>query len=212
MSRDGTGGDILSEKGGRYKRNVYAISLIATVLLITGAELAKVKLFGVGFPTDKAGNLLTGKESMAWTILLLIMALQWSQLIYYAWSDHRAWQKSVFANFLISANFICFGWQEGRPGPIYEKGGTWTCNGQDPTITDGSIIKTRYRLTRIDSGVADTAVDVWEADRQTVRGSLLMYWTIDFGLPAFWGLLVIVSMLYKALEWGWLNSIKLLFA
>lgn len=186
LSRDETGGDILSEKGGRYKRNVYAINLIASILILADAKLGGASLFSVQLPESP------GRETIAWSILFLILAHQWAQLIYYGWSDYRNWHMSVLANIQMRPRLIYFGCPIGTKTTYADN--VVMCVVTNIEFTE-SVIK--YSLKNLDNPGNINTINLYTSVRTTVKASLNMFWSLDFGIPVLWGIWVFIAIITK---------------
>ena len=116
---DNTGASILGERGARYKRNILAASLIATVLYLTNATLGDVTLFGISLSN------VEDKEAAAWTIFFAILSYQWVMLAYHGWTDWRGWQQHIRQVYSFSPRHVAFWmingiiwWEGGAPSGL----------------------------------------------------------------------------------------------
>ena len=99
MVEDAATANILGERGLRYKRNVLAASLVATVILWAGTSLGDVSIFGVSLVRSEIEN----KEAVAWGVLFAILGYQWLMLTYYGLTDWRIWRQLIRVSYSLPA-------------------------------------------------------------------------------------------------------------
>ena len=177
--------NILGERGIRYKRNILAASLIATVLYLTNAALGDVSLFGVSLSN------VEDKEAAAWKIFFVILIYHWIMLAYYGWTDWLIWQQRVRIEFKFSVRNLAFWisartvlWQGGVPSKLI----VFKTNKRP----EGLAWEARYKTTQ------DNGVFRYD-DRARIRWRLFAFLTIEFGLPFLWGLACLYLALTKIL-------------
>jgi len=195
---DVSAANILGERGIRYKRNILAASLIATVLYWTEASLGEVSLFGVSLPN------VEDKEADAWTIFLAILSYQSVMLAYYGGGDWRVWQQHIRETFSFSPLNIAFRmrngavmWLQGVPSEqvlikidIVPHGFAWSAEAPNKAASTGSF---------------------GHIDRENIRWRLIAFLTIEFGLPFLWGLICLYIAISKILGWRVLGGAPTLF-
>ena len=179
---------ILGERGFRYKRNILAASLIATVLYLTNATLGDVTLFGISLSN------VEDKEAAAWTIFFAILGYQWVMLAYHGWTDWRIWQQHVRQDFRFSPRNVAFWmnegvvmWKGGAPSDmivhkikVHPQGVKW-------------VVRSRAGGGRTQKGVIPRSA------REHIRSRLIAFFTLEFGLPFVWGLACLILASSKIL-------------
>ena len=184
---DVSAASILGERGIRYKRNILAASLIATVLYWTKAPLGDVTLFGVSLSN------VQDKETAAWIIFFVILIYQWIMLTYYGWTDWRMWQQRVRIEFKFSVRNLAFWisnrtvlWQGGVPSKLI----VFKTNKRP----EGLEWEARHKANRTNGFIRYD-------DRAHIRWRLFAFLTIEFGLPFLWGLACLYLALAKIKGW-----------
>ncbi len=182
MAESAATANILGERGLRYKRNVLAASLVATVILWTGTSLGDVSIFGVSLGRSETEN----KEAIAWWVLFAILGYQWLMLTYYGLTDWRIWRQLIRVSYYLPAYPLFIGAKigtefkddEGKRRKILSKKKIGTTN---HWVSE----EIKHDGTPASGG---TGAYISDHDVSLVRRRLLAFFTIEFGLAFIWGL------------------------
>lgn len=182
--------NILGERGVRYKRNVLAANLVATVILWAGTSLGDVSVFGVSLAKSNIEN----RDAAAWSVLFAILGYQWIMLTYYALTDWRMWRHKIVSEYNLPLRALLLGPRVGmkflvKPGDLYkiEKISSddfeirWQAKGYPSDGTQG--------------GRHDAFLPL--VDLALIKRRFLAFVTIEFGLPFIWGLTCLALALGK---------------
>ncbi len=182
MAESAATANILGERGLRYKRNVLAASLVATVILWTGTSLGDVSIFGVSLVRSEIEN----KEAVAWGVLFAILFYQWLMLTYYGLTDWRIWRQLIPDSYHLPVYLLFIG----------AKIGTEFKDDEGKRRKIVNITKTGPRTDwmseeiKHDGTPASASMGSYFSDHDVslVRRRLLAFFTIEFGLAFIWGL------------------------
>ena len=174
--------NILGERGLRYKRNVLAASLVATVILWAGTSLGGVSIFGVSLVRSEIEN----KEAVAWGVLFAILGYQWLMLTYYGLTDWRIWRQRIRESHHLPAYPLFIGAKIGTEFKDDE--------GKRHKIVNrtkkGPRTDWMSKEIKPDGTLASGGFGAYFSDHDVslVRRRLLAFFTIEFGLAFIWGL------------------------
>ena len=182
MAESAATANILGERGLRYKRNVLAASLVATVILWAGASLGDVSIFGVSLVHSEIEN----KEAVAWGVLFAILGYQWLMLTYYGLTDWRIWRKQIRDSYYLPVYPLFIGAKIGTEfkNNVGERFKITNRTKTGPR-NDWSSKGIKHDGTLESQGFGGTFSD---HDLGLVRRRLLAFLTIEFGLAFIWGL------------------------
>ena len=182
MAESAATANILGERGLRYKRNVLAASLVATVILWTGTSLGDVSIFGVSLVRSEIEN----KEAVAWGVLFAILGYQWLMLTYYGLTDWRIWRQRIRSSYNLPAYPLFIG---AKIGTKFKDDGGKRRKIVNRTKTGPRTIwmseEIKHDGTPASGGIG---ADFSDHDVSLVRRRLLAFFTIEFGLAFIWGL------------------------
>ena len=182
MAESAATANILGERGLRYKRNVLAASLVATVILWAGTSLGEVSIFGVSLVRSEIEN----KEAVAWGVLFAILGYQWLVLTYYGLIDWRIWRQLIRVSYSLPAYPLFMGAKVGTEF-INAEGKRYKIVSKKKTgqTTDWMSAGIKHDGT---TGPGDFGAYFIDHDVSLVRRRLLAFFTIEFGLAFIWGL------------------------
>ncbi len=190
---DVSAANILGERGIRYKRNTLAASLIATVLYWTEASLGDVSLFGVSLSNAE------DKEATAWTVFFLILIYQWLMLAHYGWGDWLSWRDKISREFKFSVWAAAFWIKEGTV--MWDRGlPTNKFVTETKSVPHGLSYDAATQREK-DAGRSTHHDVIRNSDRENIRRRLLVFLTIEFGLPFLWGPACLFLALAKINGW-----------
>ncbi len=182
MAESAATSNILGERGLRYKRNVLAASLVATVILWAGTSLGDVSIFGVSLVRSEIEN----KEAVAWGVLFAILGYQWLMLTYYGLTDWRIWRQLIRVSYYLPAYPLFMGAKIGTEF-INDEGD------RRKIVSKKKIGTTTHWVSeeiKHDGTTAPGGIGAYFSDHDVslVRRRLLAFFTIEFGLAFIWGL------------------------
>ena len=182
MAETAATANILGERGLRYKRNVLAASLVATVILWAGTSLGDVSIFGVSLVRSEIEN----KEAVAWGVLFAILGYQWLMLTYYGLTDWRIWRRRIRDSYDLSVYSLFIG---AKIGTEFEDDEGKRRKIVNRTKADQST-KWMSQEIKHDGTLAAGGLGAYFSDHDVslVRRRLLAFFTIEFGLAFIWGL------------------------
>jgi len=182
MAESAATANILGERGLRYKRNVLAASLVATVILWAGTSLGDVSIFGVSLVRSEIEN----KEAGAWGVLSAILGYQWLMLTYYGLTDWLIWRQRIRDSYYLPVYPLFIG---AKIGTEYKDSVGERRKILNRTRT-GSRIDWTSEIIKHDGTPASGGLGAYFSDDDVsfVRRRLLAFFTIEFGLAFIWGL------------------------
>ncbi len=183
MAETAATANILGERGLRYKRNVLAASLVATVILWAGTSLGDVSIFGVSLVRSEIEN----KEAVAWGVLFAILGYQWLMLTYYGLTDWRIWRQRIRVSYDLPVYPLFIGAKIGTEFKDDEGNRRKIVN----RTKTGAGTRWVSEEIKHDGTPASRRVSTYFSDHDVslVRRRLLAFFTIEFGLAFIWGLM-----------------------
>jgi len=183
--------NIFGERGLRYKRNVLAASLVATVILWAGTSLGDVSIFGVSLEKSNLEN----REAAAWAVLFAILGYQWIMLTYYGLTDWRIWRQNILSRYSLPPFPILFGVKVGLKVSLPLDEPRRKITKRDPNEAEIRWeAHTRTHDGKLEAGIS-SVLPLF--DLGLIRRRFLAFVTIEFGLAFVWGFTCLAFALGK---------------